>query len=50
MYFVGILDYLNYMTKQDLTAKYPNLKKVVDNVLALESIKKWVAKRPVTDL
>lgn len=50
MYFVAVLDYINYMTKQDITANYPNLKKVVDNVLAIESIKKWVAERPQTDL
>lgn len=41
---------MNYMTKKDLTADYPNLKQVVDKVLALESIKKWVAKRPQTEL
>lgn len=50
LYFVAVLDYLNFMAKRDLTAGYPSLKKVVDNVLSLESIKKWVAKRPVTEL
>ncbi|XP_055705974.1 glutathione S-transferase [Phlebotomus papatasi] len=50
LYFAGILDYLNYMTKTDLTEKYPNLKAVVDNVLGIESIKAWVEKRPVTEV
>lgn len=39
-----------YMTKYDLTEKYPNLKAVVDNVLSIDSIKKWVENRPKTDL
>lgn len=49
-YFTAVLDYLNHMTKYDLTEKYPNLKKVVDTVLSIESIKKWIEKRPKTDL
>jgi prostaglandin-H2 D-isomerase / glutathione transferase len=49
-YFTAVLDYLNFMAKQDLTANYPNLKKVTENVLSIESIKNWVAKRPVTEL
>lgn len=38
------------MAKFDIIAKYPNLKQVVDNVLKIDSIAKWVAKRPVTEL
>jgi len=49
-YFTAILDYLNYMAKKDLVANHPNLKQVVDNVLGIESIKNWVAKRPPTEL
>ena len=49
IYFTGILDYINFMAGQDLTAKYPNLKKVADNVRELEGIKKWIAKRPKTN-
>lgn len=30
--------------------QYPSLKKVVDNVESIESIKKWISERPVTDL
>lgn len=46
IYFTGVSDYLNYIAKMDLTEKHANLKKVQTNVLAIESIKKWVAKRP----
>lgn len=49
-YFTAILDCMNFHAKKDLTANYENLKKLVDNVLNIDSIKKWVAKRPVTDL
>lgn len=50
LYFVAILDYLNFMTKQDLIEKYPNLKALKEKVLAVDSIKKWIEKRPVTEL
>lgn len=50
VYFTAVLDYLNYMAKQDLTANHPNLKQVVENVLNVEGIKNWIAKRPKTDL
>ncbi|XP_070498601.1 glutathione S-transferase-like [Chironomus tepperi] len=50
LYFVGILDYLNFMAKKDLTENHPNLTKVKETVLALEGIKNWVAKRPETEL
>lgn len=49
-YLAGILDYLNYMTKTNLTEKYPNLKAVIDKVMALDQIKAWVEKRPVTEV
>ncbi|XP_031631212.1 glutathione S-transferase-like [Contarinia nasturtii] len=49
LYFVGLLDYLNFMIGFDLTTDRPNLKKVVDNVTAIESIKAWIAKRPETE-
>lgn len=50
LYFVGILDYLNFMAKKDLTENRQNLTKVKETVLGLEGIKNWVAKRPQTDL
>lgn len=49
LHFTALSDYMNFMAKQDLTAKYPNLKKVQENVHSIESIKKWVAKRPKTE-
>lgn len=50
LFFVGLLDYLNFMAKVDLTSKHPNLKAVVDNVNALPQIKAWLQKRPQTDV
>lgn len=50
IYFAGILDYLNYLTKTDLIEKHPNLKRVVDQVNNLEQIKTWLEKRPQTDV
>lgn len=50
MYFTAVLDYLNYMAKRNLTEGYPNLQKVVDNVLSVDAIKKWVETRPKTEL
>ena len=46
LFFTSTNEVMCYMTKQDLTAKYPNLKKVTENVYSLEGIKKWIAKRP----
>ncbi|XP_015589496.1 glutathione S-transferase [Cephus cinctus] len=46
IYFVAILDYLNFMATYDLVEKYPNLKQLKDKVLAIPSIKAWVDKRP----
>lgn len=50
IYFTAMLGYMNFMAKADLTAKHTNLKKVTETVLAVDSIKKWVAKRPQTDI
>lgn len=46
VYFTSMSEYFCFMSKQDLLAKYPNLKKVTENVYAFEGIKKWIAKRP----
>ncbi|KAF5279378.1 hypothetical protein FQA39_LY05488 [Lamprigera yunnana] len=48
-YFVGILDYLNYIAEKNLIADYPNLQKVEKNVLSLPAIKAWVEKRPASE-
>jgi len=49
LYFVAALDFLKSATNPDLIANYPNVQSVVDNVLAVESIKNWVKSRPQTD-
>lgn len=49
LYFTACCEYMNYASKMDLVSKHPNLKKVTENVLAIDSIKSWVAKRPVTE-
>jgi prostaglandin-H2 D-isomerase / glutathione transferase len=48
LWFTGVLDYLKKMNERDILEGYPNLQKVVDNTLAIESIKKWVEIRPIT--
>ncbi|CAD6232177.1 GSCOCT00001784001.3-RA-CDS, partial [Cotesia congregata] len=48
MVFVALLDYLNFMTKFDITEKHENLKALKEKVLALPKIKTWVEKRPQT--
>jgi len=50
LYFVAVLDYVKFMTKPELIDNYPNLLAVVKNVLAVESIKSWVDKRPSSEL
>ncbi|XP_017767975.1 PREDICTED: glutathione S-transferase-like [Nicrophorus vespilloides] len=49
VYFVAILDYLNYMMDMDITGKYPNLETVKRNVLSVPAIKDWVDIRPKTN-
>ena len=49
LYFYGLSVCMNYFAKQDLTANYPNLKKVYENTAAIENIKKWIDKRPKSD-
>ncbi|KAL7738028.1 hypothetical protein ACLKA6_006381 [Drosophila palustris] len=50
VYFAGICDYMNYMVKRDLLEPYPALRGVVDAINALEPIKAWIEKRPVTEV
>lgn len=50
LYFVGILDYLNAMVKEDLVENHPKLKALRENVLALPPIKAWVEKRPDSEI
>ncbi|XP_052873491.1 glutathione S-transferase [Anopheles cruzii] len=50
VYFAGILDYLNYLTKTNLLENFPNLQEVVNKVLDNENVKAYIAKRPVTEV
>ncbi|KYN04887.1 PREDICTED: glutathione S-transferase-like isoform X1 [Cyphomyrmex costatus] len=44
--FVGLLEYLNHMMKEDIVEKYKNLKQLQKTVEELPAIKKWLEKRP----
>jgi prostaglandin-H2 D-isomerase / glutathione transferase len=46
LWFTGVLDYFKWINERDILDGFPNLQKVVDNTLAIESIKKWVEVRP----
>ncbi|KAL6268618.1 hypothetical protein P5V15_001750 [Pogonomyrmex californicus] len=46
--FVGLLDYLNYMMKENIIEKYDNLKQLQKKVEEIPAIKKWIEKRPPT--
>lgn len=50
VYLAGILDYLNYMCKKDILEGYPGLKALVESIQAIDSIKAWIEKRPVTEV
>lgn len=49
LYFTAIQEYMSIQANFNLVEKHANLKKVVDNVMAIESVKKWVEKRPKSD-
>ena len=49
-YFAGIIDYLNYLSKQDLTANCENLRRVIDNVTSLDGVQNWINSRPATEI
>jgi len=46
LFFVAILDYVNYMAKIDLLEGHPKLQALKEQVLAIPQIKTWVEKRP----
>ncbi|KAL5243343.1 hypothetical protein ACI65C_010753 [Semiaphis heraclei] len=49
LFFVAILDYLNFMAKIDVLEGRPKLKALKEQVLAVPQIKAWVAKRPTNN-
>lgn len=49
LFFVAVLDYLNFMAKIDTLEGRPNLKALKEKVLEVPQIKAWVAKRPTNN-
>lgn len=49
-YFAGIIDYLNYLAKTDLTADFGNLRRVCDNVTCQDGVQNWINNRPNTEI
>jgi glutathione S-transferase len=50
VYLTGLVTYIKSMLQvDDLGDKYPNLKRVVKNVKAVDGIKEWVEKRPKSE-
>lgn len=50
LYFVSLMEYINYMVKSDLLEKYANLQKVMTNVKNLPAIKNYIATRPKSEI
>ncbi|XP_011702072.1 PREDICTED: glutathione S-transferase-like isoform X2 [Wasmannia auropunctata] len=48
--FVGLLEYLNLMMKEDIIEKYENLKQLQKKVEEVPAIKNWIQKRPASVL
>ncbi|XP_071647931.1 glutathione S-transferase-like [Temnothorax longispinosus] len=46
--FVGVLDYMNFLTKENVVEKYENLKQLRKKVEEIPAIKSWIEKRPPT--
>lgn len=44
--FVSLLDYLNYMMKENIIENYDNLKQLKQKVEEIPAIKGWIEKRP----
>ncbi|XP_044729687.1 glutathione S-transferase-like [Chrysoperla carnea] len=49
IYALPFIEFLESVMKIPVVDKYPNLKKVRDNVMGIPKIKAWVNKRPVTE-
>jgi len=50
IYFASLFELLNVLAKRNMTDGFPHLKKLIDTVQSIDSIKKWIAKRPVTEM
>ncbi|KAI5723108.1 hypothetical protein M8J76_001440 [Diaphorina citri] len=50
LYFVSCIDYLNALLKQDLLENTPTLKKLREEIFAIPAIKKWLEKRPKSEV
>ncbi|KAJ8915851.1 hypothetical protein NQ315_004665 [Exocentrus adspersus] len=50
VYFIALLDYINFMAKKDIIADSPNLQSVKENVLKVPNVKDWIEKRPKDNL
>lgn len=48
LFFVAVLDYLNYMAKINILENRPKLQTLKETVLAIPQIKSWIEKRPAT--
>lgn len=46
LYFTSMVEYMNWMMKANLIENYEKLSKIFTNVMAIENIKNYVAKRP----
>ncbi|XP_066254755.1 glutathione S-transferase-like [Euwallacea similis] len=46
LFFVGLIDYINFMAKKDLLANAPNLLKVKEHVAKEPNVKKYLESRP----
>jgi len=46
LYFVAVIDYINFLAKIDSLEGRPNLQGLKEKVLAIPQIKQWVEKRP----
>jgi len=46
--FVSLLEYLDFMMKENIIEKYENLKQLKKKVEEVPAIKKWIEKRPAS--
>ncbi|XP_076656911.1 glutathione S-transferase-like [Halictus rubicundus] len=49
IFFVGLLEYLNFMMDSDIIENYENLKQLNEKVLKVPAIKSWVEKAPKSE-